>query len=53
VVEEMSMVNKPKVSKTIAGFYGGMAVFVAMVFGIVFHFTYTEAPLKTFWKWLS
>jgi hypothetical protein len=40
----MDAVNKPEISKTIAGFYAGMAVFVAAVFSIVFYFIYTEAP---------
>ena len=44
MVERMGVVNKPEVSRIIAGFYVGMTVFVSIVFGIVFYFIYTEAP---------
>ena len=40
----MGVVNKPEVSRTIAGFYGGMAVFLAVLFGVIFYFIYAEAP---------
>jgi len=40
----MGVVNKPEVSKTIAGFYAGTIVFVSVIFGIVFYFIYTEEP---------
>ena len=40
----MGIVNKPEVSKNIAGFYIGTTVFVSVLFGIVFYFIYTEAP---------
>ena len=40
----MGVVNKPNVSRTIAGFYAGMAVFVAAILGIVFFFIFTEGP---------
>ena len=40
----MGIVNKPEVSKNIAGFYIGTTVFVSVVFGIVFFFIFTEAP---------
>ena len=35
------------VSRIIVGFYVGMTVFVSVVFGIVFYFIYTEAPLNS------
>ncbi len=44
----MGAVNKPEVSRVLAGFYAGMAVFLAVVFGIVFFFIYTEAPENSF-----
>ena len=40
----MDIVNKPEVSKNIAGFYIGTTVFVSVVFGVVFFFVYTEVP---------
>ena len=40
----MGVVNKPEVSRTIAGFYAGMAVFLAVLFGVIFYFIFTEAP---------
>src|SRR3990170_2683458 len=40
----MNKVNKPEVSRIIAGFYVGLTVFVSVVFGIVFFFVYAEAP---------
>ena len=40
----MSIVNKPKVSRTIVGFYAGMAVFLAVLFSVIFFFIFTEAP---------
>jgi hypothetical protein len=44
----MGVVNKPEVSRTIAGFYAGMAVFLAVMFGVIFYFIYTEAPEGSF-----
>jgi len=44
----MGVVNKPEVSRTIAGFYAGMAVFLAVLFGVIFYFVYTEAPEGSF-----
>jgi len=40
----MGVVNKPEVSRTIVGFYAGMAVFLAVLFGVIFYFIYTDAP---------
>jgi hypothetical protein len=40
----MGAVNKPEVSRTIVGFYAGMAVFLAVLFGVIFYFIYTEQP---------
>ena len=40
----MSIINKPEVSKSIAGFYAGTVVFVSVVFGVVFYFIFTEEP---------
>jgi hypothetical protein len=40
----MGVVNKPEVSRTIVGFYAGMAVFLAVMFGVIFYFIFTEAP---------
>ena len=40
----MGVVNKPEVSRAIVGFYAGMAVFLAVLFGVVFFFIYTEQP---------
>ena len=42
--DRIDIVNKPEVSKNIAGFYIGTTVFVSVVFGIVFYFIFTEAP---------
>ena len=42
--DRVGIVNKPEVSKNIAGFYIGTTVFVPVLFGIVFYFIYTEAP---------
>ena len=44
----MGVVNKPEVSRTIAGFYVGMAVFLAVLFGVIFYFIYSEAPEGSF-----
>ena len=44
----MGVVNKPEVSRTIVGFYAGMAVFLAVLFGVIFYFIYTEAPEGSF-----
>jgi hypothetical protein len=41
---EMSIVNKPAISRAIAGFYAGMAVFVSAIFAIIFYFVLTEQP---------
>lgn len=44
----MSIVNTPKVSRAIAGFYAGMAVFVSAIFVTVFYFILTEqSPYST------
>jgi hypothetical protein len=40
----MGTVNKPEVSRILAGFYAGMAVFLAVLFGVVFFFIYTQKP---------
>src|SRR3990170_6165976 len=40
----MNSVNKPEVSRTIVGFYAGMAVFLAVMFGVIFYFIYADAP---------
>ena len=40
----MGTVNKPEVSRALAGFYAGMAVFLAVLFGVVFFFIYTQKP---------
>ena len=40
----MGVVNKPEVSRTIVGFYAGMAVFLAVLFGVLFYFIFTDAP---------
>ena len=40
----MSTVNRPEISRIIAGFYVGMTIFVSVVFTVVFYFVYTEAP---------
>ena len=40
----MGTVNKPEISRIIAGFYVAMTVFVSVVFGVVFYFVYTEVP---------
>jgi hypothetical protein len=44
----MNIVNKPEVSRTIVGFYAGMAVFLAVLFGVIFFFIYTDAPEGSF-----
>ena len=44
----MGVVNKPEVSRTIVGFYAGMAVFLAVLFGVIFYFIFTEAPEGSF-----
>src|SRR4030067_2228489 len=44
VDDRMGTVNKPEVSKNIAGFYIGTTVFVSVLFDVVFYFIYTEAP---------
>jgi hypothetical protein len=38
----MDTVNKPEVSRALAGFYAGTAVFLAVLFGVVFFFIYME-----------
>jgi asparagine N-glycosylation enzyme membrane subunit Stt3 len=40
----MSIVNKPRVSRAISGFYAVTAAFVLAVFGVVFYFILTEEP---------
>ena len=41
----MSIVNKPEISKWLAGFYGGTAVFVAVVVGAAFYFSYQASAV--------
>ena len=38
------MANKPEVSRAIVGFYAGMAVFLAVLFGAIFYFILTGTP---------
>jgi hypothetical protein len=40
----MGIVNKPRVSRAISGFYAVTAAFVLAVFGVVFYFILTEEP---------
>ena len=38
LIVEMNAVNKPEISGVLAGFFAGMAVFLAVLFGVVFFF---------------
>ena len=44
----MGVVNKPEVSRAIVGFYAGMAVFLAVLFVVIFFFIYIDAPEGSF-----
>jgi Bacterial PH domain len=44
----MGVVNKPEGSRTIVGFYAGMAVFLAVLFSVIFYFIYADAPEGSF-----
>jgi hypothetical protein len=42
----MNIVNKPEISKWLAGFYGGTAVFVAVVVGVAFYFSVQASAIS-------